>query len=110
MTTWEYRAAQNEVLFREVNEQVAHLEERFGELELATFLCECADESCMAKLQVPLPLYEEVRADSRRFMVKPGHEVAAIERVVGEHSGFLIVEKRDGTSREVAERTDPRSP
>jgi hypothetical protein len=44
------------------------------------------------------------------FAVKPGHEIAAVERVVAKHDGYDIVEKRPGPAADEAEETDdPRS-
>ena len=102
MTLWEERAARNEVVFREVNEQVAGLEERSGSRS-ASFVCECAEASCIDRIGVPLDVYEAVRANPRRFIVKPGHERTELERVVDTRDGYLVVEKI-GDAGAVAQR------
>ncbi len=104
MNLWEERAARNEALFREVNEQVEALAERGG---TASFICECSSADCMERIEVPLPVYEHVRADSRRFIVRTGHE-AEFEHVVERHGHYSIVEK-EGDAARVAESNDPRS-
>lgn len=105
MTLWEERAARNEVVFRRVNEEVAGLGQ--GTAPVLSFVCECADAGCIEQVEVALADYEAVRADPRRFLVRPGHERDEIERVVERHDGYLVVEKTGGAA-EVAQRTDPR--
>jgi hypothetical protein len=101
---WEQRAARNEALFREVNENIARLEERHGTTTAEpVFLCECANADCARNLAVEPDVYARVREQPRYFIVLPGHEDAQIERVVETHRGYLIVEKT-GVAGEVAEQ------
>jgi hypothetical protein len=105
MTLWEERAARNEVVFRRVNEEVAGLGQ--GGVSVFTFVCECSDASCVERIELPLEEYEAVRADSRRFLLKPGHDHGEVERVVDRRDGYIVVEKL-GDAGELAERNDPR--
>lgn len=98
------RAAENENLFRRVNERVAELSGGLDELGL---VCECADTACAERLTVPIGEYEQVRAHGDRFFVAPGHERRDVETVVAEGERYLVVEKR-GEAGEVARATDPR--
>src|SRR5205823_2569175 len=52
--------ARNEAFFRAVNEGIAEASERF-ESEEAEFLCECGDDRCAHRIEVPLEDYERVR-------------------------------------------------
>jgi hypothetical protein len=102
---WEQRAARNEALFREVNENIAHLEERHGTAETEpVFLCECANPSCADELAVDAAAYRRVREHPRLFLVRSGHEDPKLERVVETHRDYLVVEKT-GEAGEVAEQT-----
>jgi hypothetical protein len=102
---WEQRAARNEALFREVNENIAGLEERHGATTTnPVFLCECADAGCTDRLGVGLETYQRVRQEPRFFFVLPGHENPEIERVVEMHADYLVVEKT-GEAGKIAERT-----
>lgn len=93
------RRAENEVVFKEYNEQ---LQQQIASL-LPTenkasfpigFLCECSDEACRARIELTAYEFERLRADSnRRFMVKPGHDQADIEQVLEAHPDFVVVEK-----------------
>jgi hypothetical protein len=101
---WEQRAARNEALFREVNKNIAVLEEQHGSAPLEpVYLCECANAGCAEQLAVEPDAYRRVRENPRRFFLVPGHEDPQIERVVERHPGYLVVEKT-GIAGAVAER------
>ncbi|SRR5579871_5429421 len=109
MGLWEERAARNEALFREVNEQAESLAERHGRAaggELG-LVCECSNAACTERLWLSLAVYEAVRSDPRQFVVVPGHE-NSFEHVVEHNPGYSIV-KKDGSAGRLAEQTDPRS-
>ncbi len=108
MSFFEERAARNEALFREVNEQVEILAARLHEPpEPIGFLCECSNGDCSEHVFLTRSEYEQVRRDSRRFILLPGHEAPEIERVVERQERYLVVEKH-GTAGVIAEKTDPR--
>jgi hypothetical protein len=54
------RAARTQALFREVNEQVWALQQKWGTPAEVDFICECADETCSAPIQVASVEYERV--------------------------------------------------
>jgi hypothetical protein len=107
MTLWDERAARNEALFREVNEQIAGLANPSTRNSEIGFVCECSDESCTERVFVPIAAYEAVRAGARTFVVLPGHE-GAFERVVERSPRYTVVEKEETAGR-IAEQTDPRA-
>jgi hypothetical protein len=102
---WEQRAARNEALFREVNENIARMEERHGTTTAEpVFLCECANADCAMHVPAGPDVYVRVREQPRQFLVLPGHDDPQLERVVERHRDYLIVEKT-GAAGEVAEQT-----
>ena len=104
------RIGLNEALFREVNERVKGISERFGGgLEEAEFVCECGDESCMDRVRMKLSEYESLRAEATHFAVKAGHEIPDVENVVQRREGYVVVAKKPGDPAAVARETDPRS-
>ena len=109
----EERLGANEALFREVNERVAEVAERFIAGETGdgrfNFSCECGDRGCTEQIALTVGEYEAVRAEATRFAVVPGHEVPDIERVVERNPRYLVVEKQDPDAEEVARETDPRT-
>ncbi len=97
--------AHNEAAFRDVNEAIeAGRREREG---LVPFVCECGRIGCTAVVELTLREYEDVRADSRCFLVVPGHE-AGSEEARPEDSRYSIVLKPEGPLGDIADRTDPR--
>jgi hypothetical protein len=102
---WEQRAARNEALFREVNENIARLEERHGTtVTEPVYICECANAGCADNLAIDPATYERVRREARLFFVRPGHEHPQFERIVESHADYSIVEKT-GEAGDVAEQT-----
>lgn len=99
------RAAENENLFRRINERVEELADGHDVLPI---VCECADADCSDRLSVPRRDYERIRAHAERFFVAPGHEAGDVESVVEEQPGWIVVAKR-GEAGEVAREGDPRS-
>ena len=103
----EERLAQNEVVFRTVNEQIEGLALRLGDDVAYDFVCECATAGCFDRIRLSLREYETIRGDGARFVVMPGHEDIELERVVSVQPAYLVVEK-DGVAGLVAEAADPR--
>ena len=102
------RLARNEAFFREVNERVRDAGTYEGaDEDVYEFFCECAQADCLERVRLPLAAYEAVRAEPRRFIIAPGHDVPAIEHVVSEGAQAAIVEK-NGTAGKVAEALDSR--
>ena len=105
----ERRLAQNETLFREVNERIEDLAlSHADEDHVYEFFCECSNADCNLRLSVPLSTYEQARTDSAVFIVAIGHDLPEIEDVVLSGAGFQLVRKR-GDAAELAEETDPRN-
>lgn len=102
---WEQRAARNEALFREVNENISRLNSEYGETESESlYLCECADAECTEQLSIDHATYHRVRQQGRLFFLRPGHEDPQIERIVERHGEYLVV-KKTGAAGEIAEDT-----
>ena len=107
MRSREERIAQNEALFREVNERIKQATVSEPS-EMLTLLCECGDVDCTQMVELPLEGYEDVRRRGERFFLVAGHEDLTLERVVEQAGGFVVVEKL-GESGDVARDLDPRS-
>ncbi|HEX8389838.1 MAG TPA: hypothetical protein VF597_00240 [Candidatus Saccharimonadales bacterium] len=107
----QYRLAENEVIFREWNErqqrsidslnamaeednQPEHQFTHHDNNVALQFYCECSDENCKARIPMRHSDYNDIHKNRKRFIVKTGHDVAAIERIVTEKTGYMVVEKR----------------
>lgn len=89
------RAEKNEQAFKQHNERRAQLEEE-GNVpsnEPVPFVCECDDPTCARAVSLPLGDYERAVATVDRFVVLPGHEDPAVERIAERHTGYLVVSK-----------------
>jgi hypothetical protein len=110
MGSREERIGLNEAVFREVNERIEDLAEGFGlASQPLDLVCECGDASCRERITMTHGEYEELRSDSHRFAVYPGHESVGLEQVVDRREGYDIVQKELGVPEQIAERTDPRA-
>jgi hypothetical protein len=91
------RQARNEALFREVNERIAQLGESaqaWSPDGVVEFMCECGvEDGCGERIRVPLDVYETVRKQDDRFVVRPGHETPELERAVDWTDEYVIVDK-----------------
>jgi hypothetical protein len=108
MTERETRIGRTQSLFRSVNERIAETSERVGADE-TEIVCECPDQTCTERVEVPLDQYEEVRETPTRFLVRPGHEDETVAKVVERHRGFEVVEKVHRAAVKVARQFDPRA-
>jgi hypothetical protein len=82
--------AENEVLFRKLNEagvSTRPAAERFS------ILCECGQSACLQRILVPRELYVRVRSIPTDFLLVSGHEDPAVETVLERHSGVIVVRK-----------------
>lgn len=99
--------ANQQVLFREVNERIAELGGDWSETGVSLFVCECSNPACAEALEIAPDEYERVRNNSARFIVAAGHQLPEVERVVESNDRFLVVEKF-GAAAVVARSADPR--
>ena len=105
------RKAENEAVFREVNERMESLQRTFAitEHQPLHIVCECDRLDCSERMSVDVETYEKIRSDSTLFLLRPGHEDDSVDVVVDTGGDYMVVRKRDGEPREVAMQTDPRS-
>lgn len=104
----EQRLAENELIFREVNERVRAIATAHGEDEhVYEFYCECSNADCTFQVKATLAEYEAVRAHPARFLIAPAHALPEIELVVDRSDEWWVVEKV-GEAAELAEEVDPR--
>ena len=105
----ERRVGRNEALFRQVNEELEALDQftRITDKTLG-IVCECGDLLCQNRIEVPIPVYEDVRARSDLFLVIPGHEIPSTEEIVKTSDHYNVVRKREGVPAALADATDPR--
>ena len=88
----------NEALLRAVNEEIERVSEDLEDRSWlpddrrVDFHCECGTH-CDARVSMTTEDYVRAHAQSDRFVVAPGHETEAVERVVERHDGYSVVDK-----------------
>ena len=96
----EQRQAQNQFIFRSVNQEIKRLSEKLldarSDLE---FVCECYDPACIKRMRMRLAEFTEFDRMENCFIVVPGHEDAEVEEVMTRHKNYLVVAKV-GANRE----------
>lgn len=94
------RARENERRFADANGEIRDRAEELdveADGRLVPFLCECASRECLEVIRLPLPAYEQAKssAPDKLFILVPGHEDGALERIVRDEEGFVVVAKFD---------------
>jgi hypothetical protein len=96
----ERRAAQNQLLFRAVNEQIVEMTEKFrSDLSDLNLVCECWDTTCTGTVRVRLEDYKRLDRTGNMLIVLQGHEDLHVEDVVDQVDGYVVVRKRDLPAR-----------
>jgi hypothetical protein len=100
--------AKREALFRATNEEIARIDDQLaGDDAALEIVCECARNGCAELIKVSRADYRRARSEPRRFLLVAGHELPEIERIVGRHDGFVVVEKEESTAAAVVEESNP---
>jgi hypothetical protein len=88
------RLKENQEVFRSANERLRNVvEEQVASAEPVPFLCECADEECMGRVELTLDEYRELRSHERHFVMLHDHARTDGEQVVAERHGYDITIK-----------------
>jgi hypothetical protein len=103
------RAADNEALFRSINERIEVLNEAFDSFGYGEWTCECPDVQCIQTIRMTTAEYEAVRAHPARFAVAPSeaHVRPEVEAVVVRSERYWVVEKH-GEAADLAAELDER--
>jgi hypothetical protein len=91
------RAEKNEQAHKEHNERRAELEHEahVSQDDRVPFVCECDHPSCAHAIVMRLDEYEQAVKPPDQFVVRPGHEDPAVERIIERHDGYIVVSKPD---------------
>ncbi len=90
------RLEENQQTFKEANERLEGVvAERFEGVERVPFLCECADGTCLGRIDLTLEDYRAVRARENYFVILVDHLRSPGEEVVAHRDGYDITQKPD---------------
>jgi len=88
------RLAENEVIYREVNQNIQQfLDEVDHRNHAVSFYCECSREDCRKRIKLTTKEYGKLHQNNRQFIVIDRHEVAEVEKIIKHCDGFNVVEK-----------------
>ena len=107
MSVSDDRLAENESLFRGVNERIDQIGAAAPWSETTDYVCECSETACFKTIELTKDEYERARSRPTVFMLVPGHQRLEIERVIEENERFLLVEKIVAVDEMIEQ--DPRS-
>lgn len=98
------RAARNEEVFRDVNEQIEQGGELHGVASPMRFHCECDRETCFEQVELRPDEYRQVVEHRYCFVIIPGHDDPRVERLVEEYETYCVVEKIGEARRALDEK------
>jgi hypothetical protein len=61
--------------------------------QLVPFLCECADGTCLGRVDMKVAEYDEIHSDRSRYSILHDHDLVNGEAVIEERALFDIVSK-----------------
>jgi hypothetical protein len=101
------RRAENEVVFKRYNQTLLRQASKIIPPEnqkdfLIGFVCECSNKHCHERIELAITDFETVRANNKRFIIKPHHEQGDIEHIIDRRDNFSIVEKYEAPPTTVA--------
>jgi hypothetical protein len=108
MTDWRVREVGNETASRDLNEWIEDASEWLSTTSTTSYVCECSDGDCVARIDLTHGEYEDVRAHATRFAIAIDHESPDLDVVILEHQGFTVIRKIPGLPARLAIASDPR--
>jgi hypothetical protein len=93
LSSEEKRLAETQRAFRIGNERLRGALEATAKGEPIPFLCECMDDTCLARVDLTLEEYEAVRRHENRFVIVRDHPTLPGERIVEENGFYQVTEK-----------------
>lgn len=91
---------------RSINDDLVRLSAPSGVIR--RIVCECSRRTCTELLDVTIAEYDAVRAHPTRLFVVPGHELAAVQRVVTRTRVVAVVQEQQECLRvQNGHATDP---
>jgi CheY-like chemotaxis protein len=93
--------------FRAVNDDLVRLGS-LAERGVRRIVCECSRAGCAESLEIAVAEYEAVRAHPTRFLVAPGHELAAVQRVLTRTRRLAVIQERQECLRSQRAATNGR--
>jgi hypothetical protein len=96
MAARDERHADNQRRFNAANERLGELvQERVPQEERIPFLCECADDRCLERVELALDEFEHLHEQENVYVIVPGHPRVNGEVILQRQERFEQVEKKN---------------
>ena len=87
------RLAENQRIVRGANERLEELIHDRADGANVPFLCECADEYCLGRVDLSTADYYAIHVDRSQYVIVDGHPRISGELVIEQVDGYQIVRK-----------------
>jgi hypothetical protein len=88
------RRAENQYRFNDANDRLREIvHDQVSPGRTIPFLCECADDTCLARVDLKQEEYESLHEGADVFVIVPGHPRVNGEIVLQRQAGFEQVQK-----------------
>jgi hypothetical protein len=88
------RRAENQFRFNDANDRLREIaRDQVNAGQTIPFLCECADDTCLGRVDLKLDEYESLHQDPSVFVIVPGHPRVDGEVVLRREAEFEQVQK-----------------
>ena len=57
------------------------------------FACECSDLACHERIELSINAYEKIHQQANHFVIKKGHDIPDIEKIISKKSTYDIIKK-----------------
>ena len=95
MTSGDTRREENQKIFRKANERLHDVvKSQVNASTPVPFLCECAAEDCLGRVEVQLAEWEAVASRPNHYLMVAGHRSKG-EQIVGSVGEYYEVQKPD---------------
>ena len=82
-------------MFRRGNELLHDAAVDARATSLVPFLCECADDDCLGRVEVTTAQWENVASERNHYLMIAGHQRSEGEQIVGSIGEYEIARKPD---------------
>ena len=94
MATGDDKLAENQEMSRSANERLQDVAGRTAEDGVVIpFLCECADDACMGRIEITIDDYFIAHLDDDHYVIIPDHPRIHGEVIVHDHGHYEVVAK-----------------
>jgi hypothetical protein len=94
MASTEERLVQNQESFRHANERLGRaVASAEFDGKVIPFLCECADDRCLGRIELSLVQYDDAHLLPNTFVVLTGHPLSEAEEMVEDMGLYQVMQK-----------------